>query len=512
MKFALMHPIRSARQFGLGLWMALLCMLTPMAANSASFTVNTTTAPLTGLWWNADESGWGMSLTQQGPIVFAAWYAYSQAGAPVWYVMSSCPIVGAGCTGDVYSVAGGTQLTSTWNGAGKVVTKVGTATLAFTDNNTGSFSYTLNGVAGSRSISRQPIASGTTAPAVDYSALWWNETESGWGVALTQQFNVIFVTLYTYDASGNPVWYVASNCTVSGNGCTGALYKVSGGTPPNVAWNGANKAVTQVGTVSFSFANASSGTMSYSINGATGSRAITKQIFYTAPSTGTGDSSVCVPTAFAANGVTYQQKYRTSVNGSNTQESTANFTTTTGVAFQGNSTIESRVDTTVTSGAGAGSTNVARNYHNLTSTQQIVYGSVNQSSVQGFTLNSTSVYTPSLAYPLAQNVGDVTSHTYTITTTTSGLPVTIPGTQTSQSVSRKFLGIERVTVAAGNFNACKFEDTITDAETTVSTNWFYAGGAGAGAFLKQSSVAGSQTTMTELVSGTIPGGAALPAN
>jgi len=35
----------------------------------ATYTLNTASAPspLTGLWWNPDEPGWGMSLIQQGP-------------------------------------------------------------------------------------------------------------------------------------------------------------------------------------------------------------------------------------------------------------------------------------------------------------------------------------------------------------------------------------------------------------------------------------------------------------
>jgi len=46
---------------------------------TAGYTLNTSTAPspLTGLWWNPEESGWGLSLSQQGPIIFVAWYTYN---------------------------------------------------------------------------------------------------------------------------------------------------------------------------------------------------------------------------------------------------------------------------------------------------------------------------------------------------------------------------------------------------------------------------------------------------
>lgn len=267
----------------LGWLAALVLVLSCPLAISASFTVNSTAAPLTGLWWNQDESGWGMSLTQQGPMVFMAWYTYDQTGKPSWYVMSSCPVSGNACSGEIYSVTGGTPPTAPWNGSAKAVTKAGDGTLTFSDNNTGTFSYSVNGASGMKSITRQNFATGSAVPAIDYSGLWWNANESGWGVALTQQYGVIFATMYVYDAAGKPVWYVASNCAVSGAGCSGDLYEVTGGSAPTVTWNGANKAVTKVGTVSFAFTDGSNGTMTYLINGAAATKTIVKQQFYTAP-------------------------------------------------------------------------------------------------------------------------------------------------------------------------------------------------------------------------------------
>ena len=115
------------------------------------------------------------------------------------------------------------------------------------------------------------------------TGLWWNQNESGWGVGLTQQYGVIFATLYTYDFEGRPTWYVASNCVVAADGCTGDLYAVTGGSPLTVPWNDANKIVTTVGTINFAFTDTNTGTMNYTINGVTGSRAITRQVFATEP-------------------------------------------------------------------------------------------------------------------------------------------------------------------------------------------------------------------------------------
>jgi hypothetical protein len=235
--------------------------------------------PYTGLWWNPNESGWGMSLTQQGVNIFLAWYTYDQSGAPIWYVMSACRVAGKGCGGDIYAVAGGTSMAVPWNGVAKLVTKVGTGSLAFTDNDNGVFTYSLNGANGVKNIARQVFAAGTAQPALDYTALWWNPNESGWGVALTQQFGMIFAALYTYDAAGAPIWYVASSCPVIGTGCSGDLYQVNGGFAPTSTWNGSKLAVAKIGTVSFAFADNSAGIMTYTINGAAGSRSIIRQSF-----------------------------------------------------------------------------------------------------------------------------------------------------------------------------------------------------------------------------------------
>jgi cyclophilin family peptidyl-prolyl cis-trans isomerase len=231
-----------------------------------------------GLWWNANQSGWGMSLTQHGNLIFAAIYTYDAAGQPAWYVIPNCPLINSGCTGDIYRVTGGTSPLVAWNGSAKDVVKAGSGTLTFASTTAGNFDFTLNGVTASKAITLQPLATGTTPPAVDYTDLWWNESESGWGVSLTQQFGIIFAAWYTYDNTGKPVWYVVPNCPVVGSGCSGELYRVTGGAPITAAWTGTSPAVS-VGSVTFTFTSATAGTMNYSLSGTMLSRAIVRQTY-----------------------------------------------------------------------------------------------------------------------------------------------------------------------------------------------------------------------------------------
>ncbi len=246
---------------------------------------NAGAAPYMGLWGTADEAGWGMSITQHGKVNFVAIFTYDQANQATWYVMSNCSLQTEGtCTGDIYKVTGGSAPVVPWNGDGKVVSIAGSGTLTFDDANRGRFSYTLNGVAGSRVIERQSFANGTPQFRIDYTDLWWNPAESGWGLALTQDRGMIFVAWFTYDGKGDPAWYVVSACPLVstpaiGDGCTGDLYQLSGGSPLTIPWNGANKVVAKVGWVSFAFSDADNGLLSYSLNGVAGSRNITRQIF-----------------------------------------------------------------------------------------------------------------------------------------------------------------------------------------------------------------------------------------
>ena len=63
----------------------------------------------------------------------------------------------------------------------------------------------------------------------DPTGFWYNMNESGWGVNIAQQGDVLFVTLLVYDEQKRAQWFVASNVKDTGNGMfSGALYRTSG--------------------------------------------------------------------------------------------------------------------------------------------------------------------------------------------------------------------------------------------------------------------------------------------
>lgn len=72
------------------------------------------------------------------------------------------------------------------------------------------------------------------AAAGEYTDLWWNPQESGWGANIVQQGETAFVTLFVYGPDGKPTWYVASDARVfatDGAGrpaFRGTLYRTQG--------------------------------------------------------------------------------------------------------------------------------------------------------------------------------------------------------------------------------------------------------------------------------------------
>jgi len=242
-----------------------------------------TPGALSGLWWNPNESGWGISFTQRRNVIFAAWYTYDGSGSGKWYVASACEMASAGlrdgrCIGKLYEVSGPTFFGATFDPTLVRPVEAGDLQVDFSDPDHASMRYSAGGVARTIAIERQVFQTGTTAPAIDYTDLWWNEAQSGWGMAISHQFGVMFLAWFVYDANGRPAWYVASSCAVSGNGCSGALYRTSG-PPAGPMFDPGRVHAEEVGSVSITFTDPNEGVISYTVNGVSATKSITRQVF-----------------------------------------------------------------------------------------------------------------------------------------------------------------------------------------------------------------------------------------
>jgi len=241
--------------------------------------------PLTGLWWNANESGWGIHFTQRRNIVFAAWYTYDAAGNPKWYVAPNCPLpsgntgTSGSCTGSLFEVNGPTFFGTTFvPPTGSQVTNAGNLQVNFQDAATATMTYTVAGQSRTVSLIRPQFGSGSTVPpAIDYSDLWWNPSESGWGMAIAHQYGIAFLAWYVYDSTGRPDWLVAT-CTMSGSSCSGTLYRTTG--PAfGPTFDPTRVVATPAGSIAVNFNDANNATLTYTVDGVTGTRQILRNTF-----------------------------------------------------------------------------------------------------------------------------------------------------------------------------------------------------------------------------------------
>ena len=231
-----------------------------------------------GLWWNApagSESGWGINFAHQADTIAASWLTYDQGGRAWWLAMTAQKVAANVYSGALYETHGPAFSAVPFNPDLVTRTAVGAGTLTFTDADNATFVYTVNGISQTKHITKEvfgpvPVCTFGGLPnislATNYQDLWWNVpagSESGWGINLTHQGNIIFATWFTYDVDGTPLWLtVAAPKTTSGS-YIGDLYRMSG--PRFDAFNSGNVMATKVGAATFTFADGNSATFAYSV-------------------------------------------------------------------------------------------------------------------------------------------------------------------------------------------------------------------------------------------------------
>lgn len=115
----------------------------------------------------------------------------------------------------------------------------------------------------------------------DYSDLWFKPDESGWGVNLIQQSNVIVATLFVYNQNSAAHWYIASDLEPATPGSqtvfTGALYETFGPWFGSGSFPSSAVGYTQVGSMTLTFTDDSHATLDYFVNGVHVTKPITRQ-------------------------------------------------------------------------------------------------------------------------------------------------------------------------------------------------------------------------------------------
>ena len=266
-------------------WIAVAAILSPTGDANAQTSYQ-------GLWYRGEvETGWGVSVAQQGDILFVTWFTYDTDGTAMWLVGSNFTrTTGSTFTGTLYRTTGARF--DDYTSAPFDFTAVGNGTLSFADANTGTFTYTVNGITQSKPIVRQVfsptpptcVLGGTPGQIHNFSDLWWaGQAENGWGVNITHQGDILFATWFTYDSTGRGMWIVGPRIERVGGASSfsGPLYRVTGPAFNANPWDPNQTETTQVGAGTFTFGTLNSATFTYTVDGVTQSKAITRQVFST---------------------------------------------------------------------------------------------------------------------------------------------------------------------------------------------------------------------------------------
>lgn len=159
-----------------------------------------------GHWWNPQRAGSGFEIFSVGSDAMAIWYTYDASGAPIWYTAQ----------GTLGSTAAWPLLRHQWvNGQRGAFATAGSLRLTVRNAEAMKVDFEIAGSTGSWEI--QPFVQSGLGLEVDHSGSYFNPDNSGWGLTLTQQGDVLGGVLYTYDASGRPTWYAGFDRNVTAN-------------------------------------------------------------------------------------------------------------------------------------------------------------------------------------------------------------------------------------------------------------------------------------------------------
>jgi lysyl endopeptidase len=125
----------------------------------------------------------------------------------------------------------------------------------------------------------QPYLNPAIVPAANYSDLWWNASESGWGLNVVQHTtNALFAVWFVYAPNGTPTWYTLTNGSwTSPTSYAAQVFATTGPPASSATFDGSSVKVRQAGVATIRFSDSSHGIFSYTVDGVTGQKAIARQ-------------------------------------------------------------------------------------------------------------------------------------------------------------------------------------------------------------------------------------------
>lgn len=223
----------------------------------------TAVANYTDVWVDPGRPGSGVFIDQQGATLFATLFTQDPHGDPTWMFMSNGVRQADGSfAGDLYRMRGPRS-----DGA-RNFAAVGSLRFHPGKGDAATVIYYADGTLHTRSVQRfrfgeagrQCRWSASPEKAIgertNFTALWSNPADPGWGIAVSHLGDTAFALLFTYDEAGRPAWLVMSRGKRNAQGAfTGELYRAARGR------------VEAAGTLSLAFSGADAGTLRYRLAG-----------------------------------------------------------------------------------------------------------------------------------------------------------------------------------------------------------------------------------------------------
>ena len=247
---------------------------------------------LQGLWWaGTAQNGWGMSVVQHDHKLFNVLFVYDADGKPVWYVQPAHTWgngFGGQGGGSAYLPRG-----TPWYAydASKLVVgpPVGSASLIFKGERQADMGMTffLN-VRGTTvwqgtgaTVAPQEFGRGGAAPIDGLTDMWWGGPEqNGWGIAIHQQQDVLFMVWFTYDENGAPTWFVMPGGNWrDGNTYVGSVYRTHGAPWFPGPYDASRLSIAPVGDFTLQFATKDRAVMQLKVDGRSASLDLVRQQF-----------------------------------------------------------------------------------------------------------------------------------------------------------------------------------------------------------------------------------------
>ena len=508
---AMSQPARRLRLFALSI---LLSLASVAATAQTSYQ---------GMWWVAAESGWGFNIAHQGDVLAAAWYTYDTNGKPLWVILSASRQANGSYSGSLYRTTGKPFAQINGTPATQSTSQVGTATLQFPTSSTLQLNYTIGNVSQQKSMTRYnfsatpPTCSFSAAPmagATNFTDLWWNPAESGWGINLIHQDNIVAAAWYTYAADGSPMWLISSPSLQGDGSYSGQVFRATAGTPLLQISGGPAiqpGAMQAVGTLSLRFTDGEKAVMSFTLDGVSQTKNIQRYAFSsprsvcaaaTSGNPGGNSNTACYPA--------YHVGDRRNFRNTTSLASNPQVVDTSSEFISGTTTYNGH-PVYVVEGRDAQNRVTVKNYTEQTATEWIFWGADTIDAVTGLKTGSVT-YVPEFRSPRNLTLNQAVTKTFDTVTSVTVQGFTYNSTDRHQHTV-KLVGNENVSVPAGTFsNACKLEivDVVTPQATgaplTVNmVNWTTSSVGAVKSTATTPTTFGTSSSLIELMSASVGG-------